>query len=436
MANNKKTLSQQEVEQLFLKQGLEVLEPYVNSRTRIKAKCLGCGRTVEPYYRQIWSGQSGCRDCSSQKFKLSPHEISETLDVVNLKLMGAYKNSKTPLQVECLKCGHESFVILGDIRNSEKFNCSGCDPKKSFLGRRRKLTKFELDAAKSEFLDFQFELIGKYQSTRKPVLVKHLTCGTQSERSLKNIKSGIGFCAGCMTNRTLTESEALAVLQNAGFEPIGKYVNSETPWEAKCKKCKRVLSPTIHTLKGKDSGCAFCNKVKVDPIDAEQLMISAGYTPLEPYKSSKSKWKCRHEVCGQIVFPRYNTIQNGQGGCTDCADKYSYYETSYFYVMEHEAFQSLKIGISNTDSKDDRVLVHSKHGWKLVQRIEFENGFLAYEFEQTLLNHLRKNLNIPIHLSKSEMPQSGFSETLSVNFISLADLLILVKANRSGELLA
>jgi hypothetical protein len=331
-------------------------------------------------------------------------------------------------------CGHDSTIVLGRIRNSGDFNCSGCNPKKSFLRKRRQLNKFELDGVQNVFLEHQFELIGEYTSTKNPVVVKHLSCGTVSERSLKNILSGAGFCAGCMTNRTLTESEALTVLRNAGFEPLGVYVNSETPWEAECQKCKRILWPSIHTLKGKNSGCSYCNKVKVDPSEAIQMMISAGYTPLEPYKNSKAKWKCRHEACGLIVFPRYNSIQNGQGGCTDCADKYSYFETSYFYVMEHDVLQSLKIGISNTESQDDRVIVHTKHGWKLIQRIDFENGFLAYEFEQTLLKHLRNSMKIPVHLSKSEMPQSGYSETFSVEAISKVNLLKLVRANQSGRL--
>ena len=433
MASNKKSLSQQEVEQLFLKQGLQVLEPYINSRTRIKAKCLGCGKIVQPFYRQIWSGQSGCRDCSSNKFRLTEEEVSLTLLKVDLKLIGEYKNSKIPVEVGCLKCGTLLKVAMSSIRKTEEFHCSGCNPKRSFL-RRKSLTEGEFEELKKTFLEHHFELLGSYRSVNRTVLVRHITCGTESERSLKSIKTGAGFCKGCTKNRVLTEVEALEVLDEAGFEPIGKFVNVDTPWESRCKKCGKILTPTIHTLKSKGSGCAYCNGVRVDPDDAVKLMISAGYTPLEPYRNNKVKWKSKHEVCGKVVYPMYNSIQNGQGGCTDCADKYSYFETSYFYVMEHEAFQSLKIGISNTESKDDRVIVHSKHGWKLLQRIDFENGFLAYEFEQTLLKHLRITMKIPVHLSKSEMPQSGFSETFSIETISKSSLLKLVRANQSGTL--
>jgi hypothetical protein len=94
----------------------------------------------------------------------------------------------------------------------------------------------------------------------------------------------------------------------------------------------------------------------------------------------------------------------------------------------------LKIGISNSESRDDRVAVHTKHGWELIKRIDFENGFLAYEFEQTLLKYLRGIRSIPIHLSKREMPQSGYSETLSMDLISLKELLELVKRNQAGRL--
>jgi hypothetical protein len=433
MGSNKQTLSQEQVEALFLKQGLKVLEPYVNSRTRIKCKCLGCGKIVQPFYRQIWSGQSGCRDCSSDKFRLTKEEVSLTVSRVGLKLIGVYKNSKDPVEVACLKCGTIHKVAISSIRNTEEFHCTGCNPKRSFL-RRKTLTVGEMEELNKTFLEYQFELLGGYRSISKPVLVRHLTCGTESERSLKSIKTGAGFCKGCTRNRVITELEALKVLDDAGFEPIGKFVNVDTPWESRCKKCRRVLTPTIHTLKGKGSGCAYCNGVRVDPDDAVRLMISAGYTPLEPYKSNKAKWKSKHEVCGKVVYPMYNSIQSGQGGCSNCADKYSYFEPSYFYVMQNQTFASLKIGISNSESRDDRVAVHTKHGWELIKRIDFENGFLAYEFEQTLLKYLRGIRSIPIHLSKREMPQSGYSETLSMDLISLQELFELVKRNQAGRL--
>ena len=57
---------------------------------------------------------------------------------------------------------------------------------------------------------------------------------------------------------------------------------------------------------------------KLNPIVAEALMIEAGYQPLEDYKSALVKWKCLHLKCGETVFVKYNSIQQGKGGCSSC----------------------------------------------------------------------------------------------------------------------
>jgi hypothetical protein len=57
---------------------------------------------------------------------------------------------------------------------------------------------------------------------------------------------------------------------------------------------------------------------RLDPKVAEKVMLKAGFKPLEPYKSALSNWKCLHLSCGETVFPRYNSIQQGRGGCLTC----------------------------------------------------------------------------------------------------------------------
>lgn len=60
---------------------------------------------------------------------------------------------------------------------------------------------------------------------------------------------------------------------------------------------------------------------KVDPHIAEALMLNAGYKPLEPYIKSHQKWKCLHISCGEVVYPSYHGISQGQGGCLSCGRK-------------------------------------------------------------------------------------------------------------------
>lgn len=58
---------------------------------------------------------------------------------------------------------------------------------------------------------------------------------------------------------------------------------------------------------------------KLDPKVAEKVMLKAGLKPLEPYKRSDVKWKCRCSRCKSIVHPRFKDIYRGSEGCWTCA---------------------------------------------------------------------------------------------------------------------
>jgi DNA-directed RNA polymerase subunit M/transcription elongation factor TFIIS len=58
---------------------------------------------------------------------------------------------------------------------------------------------------------------------------------------------------------------------------------------------------------------------RLDPKVAEEVMLKAGLKPLEPYEHALAKWKCLHLACGEVVYPKYNSIQSGGGGCRKCS---------------------------------------------------------------------------------------------------------------------
>jgi hypothetical protein len=60
---------------------------------------------------------------------------------------------------------------------------------------------------------------------------------------------------------------------------------------------------------------------RLNPSEAESFMIQSGLKPLEPYTNALAKWKCVHLECGEVVYPVYNQIRKGQGGCKKCATK-------------------------------------------------------------------------------------------------------------------
>lgn len=57
---------------------------------------------------------------------------------------------------------------------------------------------------------------------------------------------------------------------------------------------------------------------RLDPKQAEAIMLEAGLKPLEPYGNKKTKWKSRCIKCKSQVYPTLKSILSGQGGCYPC----------------------------------------------------------------------------------------------------------------------
>jgi hypothetical protein len=59
----------------------------------------------------------------------------------------------------------------------------------------------------------------------------------------------------------------------------------------------------------------------LDQAAAREAMIRAGVLPLEAYKGSSAKWRCKCLTCGKTVFPAHSSIKQNPGsrGCNFCA---------------------------------------------------------------------------------------------------------------------
>ena len=57
---------------------------------------------------------------------------------------------------------------------------------------------------------------------------------------------------------------------------------------------------------------------RLDPKEAEAIMINAGLKPLEPYGNKKTKWKSQCMKCKSKTSPTLKSILSGQGGCYPC----------------------------------------------------------------------------------------------------------------------
>lgn len=120
--------------------------------------------------------------------------------------------------------------------------------------------------------------------------------------------------------RKLTDVEARPIMLAAGLTPSVSYPGGNIPWLSKCGGCGRVVSPRYNSIQQGQGGCLVCAKKKVDPEIVMATMVKAGLEPLVPFPGALTPWRCKH-ACGRVVSPRYSSIQQGQGGCLICARK-------------------------------------------------------------------------------------------------------------------
>jgi hypothetical protein len=157
--------------------------------------------------------------------------------------------------------------------------------------------------------------------------------------------------------------------------------------------------------------------------DVNRLMKQLKLKPLTKYPGGKNSWKCKCLKCGSIVFPKYNALNQGIGGCSNCADYgLNYTDKGYLYLITNHLLGAHKIGIANSYKSrqvDDRMYNHKKHGWETYRTKNFAKLRNAFLVEQKIIKWLRVEVSLPIYLSDNQMPQGGWTETVDAAEIDL-----------------
>ena len=219
--------------------------------------------------------------------------------------------------------------------------------------------------------------------------------------------------------------EALLVFMDAGLMPFEDFKGVNFKWESKCMNCGAIVSPRFADVKGGNGGCKPCSvektRLSADVVNAE--MKKYGFEPIDSYVNSNTPWKSKCLKCGEIVSPSLHNIRAGHG-CIYCQDRaFNFNDPSYFYIMFHQDMHSLKVGIGNTTSNADRIKTHISDGWELLKRYDFDKGDMAMKVEKKVLKWIRKDLKLPIHLTKEFFKRAGHTETVDADELDLPTLI-------------
>jgi hypothetical protein len=126
-----------------------------------------------------------------------------------------------------------------------------------------------------------------------------------------------------------------------------------------------------------------------------------------------------------VVHPHFASVQKGSG-CRFCAPYgLDLQKPATLYLIEQSELRAAKIGIA--ESTSDRIDVHIRRGWKVIQIWQFSTGELAGKAESAVLVYFRDELKLPPFLGPSDMPQGGYTETVSSSGLNTNQIETIVK---------
>ena len=275
--------------------------------------------------------------------------------------------------------------------------------------------KFPEAEARKLLSSFNFEPIGEYPGKGKPWKSKCTVCKREIAPHYQSIRRGSG-CEWCQGLR-VDPKEREDIMRLADLEPLEPYPGALSPWRCKCVICQREVSPWFHTIL-RGGVCGYCNGTIVDPKDAEAIMLAASLKPLEPFTKSEAPWKSLCLKCHEIVFSSFHTVKAGSA-CRYCANRgFQPNKESIVYLVVNELFKAAKIGIMNVGTS--RIRNHEKNGWFVLHQVEVP-GKLAMEIESSILLYWRDELQLPIYMSPESMPQAGYTETVSLEGLEIEE---------------
>jgi hypothetical protein len=381
--------------------GLIPLGSYVSSRAKWRLQCRTCLRLLSLDSASVLKGH-GCAYCSGVRVDESD-AVSRML-AAELKPLVPYPGSKTPWLCSCLKCGE----IVSPRRDSILAGQQGC----LYCSGR----KWRNSEAVQVFKASNLEPREEYPGFSEPWKSLCLVCKRTVSPTLGTVLNGGGcrFCAGRATDPV----EAVEIMRKNGLEPEALFPGVNRAWKSRCRKCSKIVSPQFGKVRsGEVSGCAYCSRKRISAPDAVRVMNSAGLVPLEEYPGVHSPWKSRCVKCEKVVSPYFVSIQRGSG-CRFCAPYgIDLKKPAILYWITHPELKASKIGIGQASS--DRIEIHLSYGWNLVRIWSYPNGELAAAAEVAVLRYFRKTLGLPPFLRATDMPQGGFTETISAAAVSI-----------------
>lgn len=231
------------------------------------------------------------------------------------QLLSTYVNTNTKVLMKHRTCGYEYQVIAYSFLTGRR--CPKC-------GKTQRKTH---DTFVSEVFDLEgkdYIVLTPYINNKKPVLIKHVTCGIEYQATPSHFLSGRKRCPNCsLKNRNKNPSKfekEFNQIANGEYELLSTYKKTNEKVLVRHSVCGNEYKVTpYHFLSG--SKCPHCSgriPKKHEAFKKEVFSSTDGeYELISEYKNSRSKVSVRHNACGHEYQVRANHFSAGTR-CPKC----------------------------------------------------------------------------------------------------------------------
>ena len=417
--------SNEQAQLKMLSAGYAPLEQYPGAKQPWLCTHLSCGNKLSvTLYYVMRSKSHTCRYC--HRFaEISAGQAKQIMLEAGLKPLVEYPGYDKPWRSIHTACGSTVSPRLHSVKAGSR-GCKQCGWKES--ARKRTLSDSN---AKSEMIQAGLEPLEEFKGVKSPWKCRCLNCGKTVTPQLGSIRSGRGGCKYCAGNALFTEQEAVEYMLNQNLQPLEKYVNALTAWKCKCLKCGHFTSPKLGAIRGGQGPCIYCAGKKVDPREAEDIMLRANLRPLEQFNTVRTPWKSLCLSCQNIVFPRLaSVIKNGKA-CSKCSKTgFTTSEKGYLYFLHHPDWRMFQIGITN--NPDNRLARHANLGWQILELRGPMDGLLTQKLERSILKML-KNKGADLGNVKVIGKFDGYTESWTESTFDVKSIKDLIRLTENFE---
>lgn len=293
---------------------IEILGVYIDSKTKVEVKCLKCGNIWYAEPTSLSRG-NGCPKCKHNGvYAMTDSEFTIKFEKLDSDYIkiGKYEKTDVPIEVECRFCHERKYIQPRYLLRNCK--CNRC------TGIHKYRSKEEIKS----IIEKQYEIIDDFNSTRDKIHIKCKKCGNVTERAVRTLMTS-SMCRKCWgiqfgNNQRLTNEGFIEKLLrvNSNIDVTEDYIDNKTKLKCVCKKCSNewYASPG-QLLSG--SGCPRCSSSKGE-IKIENFLYHNNIC----YETQK-KYNTLFGIGGRhlrydFYLPDYNLLIEYQGEFHDGID--------------------------------------------------------------------------------------------------------------------